>query len=327
MRRGRVGKLGDVAEQIDRRAADRAAGTHRGRAASPARGTCRRSARTGCAAGSCPLRRSARRCPGRYQTGSIATLTTDRPPPGWTTTPSMASRPAATACCISPRSSRARVTAMLGRMSMPCGDLRPEGFGDHVAPRIERDDGLGADPLRERADGNGGLRVGEVGPSNRIERAGGDGKRAVDRIGAAMRADDVAVGWPRHRADDGSALARRRRAPGNGKARLGARRGMRGEANMVCAVRTAHDRYPKMPTARRSGGPTPTAVIDAAAAIRVPTGRHYSCITSGNKAQETKRRKQSAGTQCDPRNDPRRSCAKSLTMQGLNRQRIPQCPN
>ena len=128
------------------------------------------------------------------------------------------------------------------------------------------------------------------GPPDRIERAGGDGERPVDRIGAAMRADDVAVLRPRHRADDGSALARRRRAPGNGKARLGARRRMRGEANMVGAVRTAHDRCPKMPTARRSGGPTPTAVIDAAASTRVPTmptERHYSCIPSGNKAQDT----------------------------------------
>jgi len=49
----------------------------------------------------------------------MAILTTDKLPFGCTTAPSLGSRPADTAICISERSRRARVTAMLGRMSMP----------------------------------------------------------------------------------------------------------------------------------------------------------------------------------------------------------------
>ena len=63
--------------------------------------------------------------PGRCQTGSMAILTTDRLPLGCTTAPSLASRPAAMACSISGRSRRARVTAMLGRMSVPSAISAP----------------------------------------------------------------------------------------------------------------------------------------------------------------------------------------------------------
>ncbi len=73
------------------------------------------------------------------------------------------------------------------------GDLGLEALGDQMAPRIERDDAPRLAPLRERADGRGGMRVGEVGPADRIERAGRHRERAIERIGAAMGADDVAV--------------------------------------------------------------------------------------------------------------------------------------
>jgi hypothetical protein len=51
------------------------------------------------------------------------------------------------------------------------GDLRLEGVGDQMAPRIERNDFFGLAPLRERADGRGRKSVGQVGPADRIERA------------------------------------------------------------------------------------------------------------------------------------------------------------
>ena len=60
-----------------------------------------------------------RAMPGRCQTGSMAALTTETAPPVCSTVPSLAKRPAAIACWISEMSSRARVTAMLGRMSVP----------------------------------------------------------------------------------------------------------------------------------------------------------------------------------------------------------------
>ena len=51
------------------------------------------------------------------------------------------------------------------------GNLRLEGVGDQMAPRIERDDFLGLAPLRKRTDGGGRKRIGQVGPADRIERA------------------------------------------------------------------------------------------------------------------------------------------------------------
>ena len=95
------------------------------------------------------------------------------------------------------------------------GDLACEILRDQMSPRIERDDPLRVAPLRKRSDRRGGMGVGEIGPPDRVERAGGDGERAVDRIGAAMGADHVAVLRTRHRADDRPALARAGGAPGN----------------------------------------------------------------------------------------------------------------
>ena len=133
---------------------------------------------------------------------------------------------------------------MLGRMSMPSAISRAEVFGDQMAPRIERDDALRLGPLRERPDGRGRMGVGEVGAADRIERAGRDRERAIERIGAAMRADDVAVSRARYGADDRPALARGRRAPGNGKFELRARRRVRRQANMVGPIGTSHRHEP-----------------------------------------------------------------------------------
>ena len=120
------------------------------------------------------------------------------------------------------------------------GDLGREILGDQMAPRIERNDALRIAPLRKRADGCGGMGVGEVRTPDRIERAGRNGQRAVDRIGAAMGADHVAVRRARHRSDDRSALARAGGAPVDGELVLAARRGMRGKADMVDPIGARH---------------------------------------------------------------------------------------
>ena len=113
-----------------------AAGTPAGRAASPAPGTCRRSARTARGASSVSVVPNRSAMPGRCHTGSIAILTTETLPLACTTVPSLlqpAGRDRGSA--ISGRSSRARVIAMLGRMSMPSAISGAEGLRDQVAPR------------------------------------------------------------------------------------------------------------------------------------------------------------------------------------------------
>jgi hypothetical protein len=134
-------------------------------------------------------------------------------------------------------------------------DLRREAFRRQMPPGIERHDAARLAPLREWTDARRRVGVGQIGTADRIERAGGDRERAIDRIGAAVAADDVAVLRPRHRADDRTALARGRRVPADRKALLGARRRMGGEADVVGAVRASHgsgpEVRPKMMTARR----------------------------------------------------------------------------
>ncbi|CCD99338.1 hypothetical protein BRAS3809_2590011 [Bradyrhizobium sp. STM 3809] len=136
------------------------------------------------------------------------------------------------------------------------GDLAAEIFRDQVAPGIERDDLGWIAPLVERADGGGGMGVGEVRAADRIERAGGDRERAVDRVGAAMAADDVAILRPRHRADHRAALARACRAPVEREVMLGAWHRVRGQADVIRAVGASHrTATPKTATARLDDGP------------------------------------------------------------------------
>ncbi len=73
------------------------------------------------------------------------------------------------------------------------GDLGLERIGDEMAPRIERNDAPRLRPLRERTDGRGRMRIGEVGPADRIEGAGGNCKGTVERVGPAVSADDVTM--------------------------------------------------------------------------------------------------------------------------------------
>ena len=98
--------------------------------------------------------------------------------------------------------------AMVGRMSMPSAISLAKFSATRWPHGSSETMRCGSRPLRERPDGRGRMGVGEVGPADRIERAGGDRERAIDRIGAAMGADDVAVLRARHRADDRPALAR-----------------------------------------------------------------------------------------------------------------------
>jgi hypothetical protein len=102
-------------------------------------------------------------------------------------------------------------------MCLGDGDRRPdvpafgkavgEDLGNEMAPRVERNDLGGIAPLRERPDRLDRRRVGEIGDVDRAELAGGDGEGAIERIGAVMRADDVAMLLAR-RADDGAANRR-----------------------------------------------------------------------------------------------------------------------
>ncbi|MGY3105616.1 hypothetical protein ACVWW7_002243 [Bradyrhizobium sp. LM6.9] len=153
------------------------------------------------------------------------------------------------------------------------GDVLAEILGDEMPPGIERDDFCGIAPLRKRPDGRRGKGVGEIGTPDRIERAGGHCERPVHRIGAAMAADHVAIPCARHRADDRPAGACVGGAPVDREGGLPARLRMGGQADVVGTVRAAHDQTPKKPTARRSDGPGSVALP-----VRSPAAQDQSNI-------------------------------------------------
>ena len=181
--------------------------------------------------------------PGRCQTGSMAIFVTEMSPDACSVPPSGARRCAPMAARISGMLRRALVMAIVGRMSDAAGDLVGEDLADDMAPGVERHDPLGVGPLRVRADAGGRMGVGEVRPRQRVERPRRDRQRPVERIGAAMGADDVAVGRVRHRADHRPALLRLRRPPADRTPRdAAARLRVRGQADMGRAIRGAHGR-------------------------------------------------------------------------------------
>ena len=148
---------------------------------------------------------------------------------------------------ISGMLSRALVTAMVGRMSMPLAISSAEDLADMVAERVEGDDPARLGPLRVRADRGGRMGVGEVRAGERVQRPRRDGERPVERVGAAMGADDVAVGRVRHRADDRAALLRVGGAPADREAGGGGvRLGMGGEPDMGRAVGRGHRELPRL---------------------------------------------------------------------------------
>src|SRR5258708_4069808 len=85
---------------------------------------------------------------------------------------------------------------------------------------------------RERPDGVDRRRVGEGGDVDRAELAGGDRQGAVERIGAVMGADDVAVLLARG-ADEGSAMGGIGRAPDDRLRVLAAGVGVRGQDDVL----------------------------------------------------------------------------------------------
>ena len=137
--------------------------------------------------------------------------------------------------------SRALVIAIVGRISIPARDLVGEDLADHDARtgRAKR-----SCPARTIADAgrsrrSDGCCAGRAG--QRVHRAGRNRQRPIERIGPAMGADDVAVGWVRHRADDRPALLRIAGAPADREAGGGGvRLGMRGEPDMGRAVGRVH---------------------------------------------------------------------------------------
>ena len=201
-----------------------AAGTLRGRAGSPAPGTCRRSPRTGCGAVRPRRRRTARRCragttPGRSPPWSPGSRRSSS-----TTSPSGTMPPAAMRWRISGRLICARVTAIVGRTSMPARICSantsptrcPYGSSETIFARVG--------PLRPGPDHRRRRGVGQVGPVIRRQRSGRDRERAVDRIGAAIGADRIAVPVLGRAGDDGAAQLRARLRPSAPGRRLRRRR-------------------------------------------------------------------------------------------------------
>ncbi len=90
-------------------------------------------------------------------------------------------------------------------------------LGHPMAPRIERHDRVAAFPLRVRPDLDQRAGILQIRPRVRIQRSGRHGECAVDRIGAAVRTDDIAVPPGRSRSDDRTPGQPVRRTPLNGK--------------------------------------------------------------------------------------------------------------
>src|SRR5580692_594202 len=234
-----VGQLGDVAEQIGRCAADRRQedlqvgpchqfGKH-------ARGLLEQLPAQIVFGGRKPLRQTRKvphRVDGDLDDGNAAVLVNDfavvLQPSGVDRRPELRQIEAG----AGDRDARPDVDSL--------GDFAGKIFRDEMTPGIERDNALRLAPLRERTDRCRRMRVGEIGSPDRVERARGDREWAVDRIGAAMGADDVAVLRAGYRADDRTALARAGRAPLDRELELAARRRMRSDPDMVNPVGTSH---------------------------------------------------------------------------------------
>ncbi|SPA42945.1 conserved protein of unknown function [Cupriavidus taiwanensis] len=112
------------------------------------------------------------------------------------------------------------------------GDAVGKDAGDQVSPRVQRNDLVRVAPLRMRADGFGGCGIGQVGTMVALQRAGGDREGAVDGIGAGVRADHIALRRIAQAGDHRSALRRREGAPVDRLGRLVAAR-VRSQDDMV----------------------------------------------------------------------------------------------
>src|SRR5262249_18877889 len=129
-------------------------------------------------------------------------------------------------------------------------------------------DAVGRLPTLAGTNGEGWLRIPQIGPAYRVESAGRYRKRAVDGVGAAMGADDIAILRPRNGADDGAALARAWRAPADREARLGARRRVRSQTIVVRGVSSGHSRPQK--------NQEPAGLDGHACSMALPTATHLA---------------------------------------------------
>ena len=186
-RRGGIGELGDVAEHVDRDAADRRQehvqvgprhelGEHAGRLLEQSAAQ----ARLGGVEALGDARQMPDRIDGDLDHGQAAVGLHDRVIGGR----------------AGPRRSPARSRAGRGGRASPrCWGgcrCRRRSLGrkasvDHVPPGVERYDLGGTAPLREGTDGDRGVRVGEIGALDRTERPGRNGERAIEGI-ASRRA-------------------------------------------------------------------------------------------------------------------------------------------
>jgi len=83
------------------------------------------------------------------------------------------------------------------------------------------------------------------GRGQRVQLAGRDGERPIERIGATVCADDIAQARVRDGADHRPSLGRIAGAPADGKARRCLGLGMGGKTNMARPVRRRHGLYPE----------------------------------------------------------------------------------
>ncbi|SPA51561.1 conserved hypothetical protein [Cupriavidus taiwanensis] len=112
------------------------------------------------------------------------------------------------------------------------GDAVGEDAGHQVPPGVERDDLVRVAPLRMRADRFGGGGVGQVGTVVALQRAGGDRERPIDGVGAGVGADHIALRRIAQAGDHRSAPCRRGGAPVDRLGRLVAAR-VRSQDDMV----------------------------------------------------------------------------------------------
>ena len=143
--------------------------------------------------------------PGSHHTGSIATLVQ-------VTSPVAVTTPPVELDLLEPHRvlqlghGQARPGHRDGRADVPAvGELLGERLADDVPVGIERHDPAGIRPLRVGPHRHRRRGIGQIGTMQLVQAAGGDREGAVQGVRAGVRADHVASGRIRQRADHGAA--------------------------------------------------------------------------------------------------------------------------